>query len=133
VIGTSELRVRRNAAANDVKHYRAALAAFLRVFRLNESFVEDISLAVGEVLANAVEHASPEGESTDLELFARATGDESLTIDVYDPGNFVFRERREGRGFGLTIVRAIASDVTIDTGNGTRVSMVFSLGSRVFR
>lgn len=133
MIGKSELRVQCNATPADVKLFRAALTSFLAVFRLNRVFLEDVSLAVGEVLANAVEHASPESEWTDLELFARAEGTEAIVIDIYDRGNFVFRERRDGRGFGLTIVRAIAREVSIDTAEGTRVRMTFSPGNRVLR
>jgi len=128
MIGTSELRLHCVATAADVKVLRRALTAFLDVFGLEKSFLEDVNLAVGEVLANAVEHSNPSGTSADLEIFARAGDAHSLAIDVCDRGTFLVRERQTGRGFGLGIVRSIARDVTIETEGGTRVSMVFDGG-----
>jgi len=42
-----------------------------------------------------------------------------------DRGRFITRARQPNRGFGIRIVKAIAADVRIDTGDGTAVHMEF--------
>ena len=105
---------------------RRALSSFLEALGLRSETVEDVVLAVGEVLANAAEHAY--GESTGTISLKARVNDGAIEVEVADSGRFVTRDRTEGRGFGLTIVRAIAREVNIDTRSGTRVSMVFGSG-----
>jgi len=102
---------------------RHALEEFLNVFDLDQEFVEDVLLASGEVLANAVEHGAGENGGT-VELVARGRGG-MLAIDIRDGGRFIERARVSGRGFGLGIVRRIARAVEIDSEDGTRVHMLF--------
>ncbi len=122
--GYSELRLNCTADPALVRPLRHALRAFLRVFEVDAGRLDDILTAVGETLANAVEHAYA-SESRDVELVARVQAPDAITIDVYDRGCFVERGERPGRGFGLRIVRAIARDVTIETDGGTHVRMLF--------
>ena len=128
MIGLSELRIVHPADAATPRLVRHALRAFLDVFCLDEVFLDDVLLAVGEVLANSVEHASAGERRSTIEIFARAGENGTLAIEVADDGNFVERERLPDRGFGLRIVRAIARTVTIQTGRGTRVEMLFDAG-----
>ena len=86
--------------------------------------------AVGEALANVVEHAYAQAgaSTTEMELLAHTDDDWELWIDVVDHGHFLERPARPNRGFGLRIVRAIAREVSIDaTEGGTRVRMLFDL------
>ena len=124
MIGKSELRISCATDASRVRSLRHALEEFLRVFRLDDEFVEDVLLASGEVLANAVEHSAGAEGWSQVELVARGI-DGMLAVDISDSGRFIERERVSGRGFGLGIVRQIARSVTIDAREGTRVRMLF--------
>jgi len=107
------------------KALRHTLAAFLSGIDLDPSLREDVIIAVGEVIANAVEHAYAQGDPGMVELHARTDEKNTLLVDVFDRGAFIDREVREGRGLGLRIVRAIARAVSIKTKGGTRIRMVF--------
>ena len=124
--GHSELRINcraRPAAARPMRH---AVAAFLNATgQVDAESCDDILTAVGEALANAVEHAYEGVEENEVELFARLE-DDTLAVDVFDRGTFIERAPRPGRGFGMRIVEAIASDVHIDVDNGTHVRMIFN-------
>jgi anti-sigma regulatory factor (Ser/Thr protein kinase) len=92
--------------------------------------IDDVITAVGEALANAIEHAYPAGSSGDIEIVATLEGRDRVVVAVTDHGSFVEREERAGRGFGLRIVRQIARDVQIDTARGTTIRMTFDTHSR---
>ncbi len=125
--GACELRLNRAATPNAVRPLRHALRAFLEAMDLDGDLRDDILTAVGEALANAVEHAYDEREPGTVELFVRTDREavETLLVDVIDRGNFIDRDLRAGRGLGLRIVHAIARAVSIDTEGGTRVQMIF--------
>jgi anti-sigma regulatory factor (Ser/Thr protein kinase) len=125
MIGDSELRLHSRADPALVRPLRHALIAFLRVFDIDSGRLDDILTAVGETLANVVEHAYASDYASDLELVVRVRAPDTVEVDVYDRGRFVERGERPGRGFGLRIVRAIARDVTIETDGGTHVRMLF--------
>lgn len=125
--GRCELRLNHAARPGAVRPLRHALRGFLEALELDGELRDDVLTAVGEALANAVEHAYDEREPGTLELYVR-TDDETgpaLLVDVIDRGRFIDRELRAGRGLGLRIVRAIARTVSIDTEDGTRVRMIF--------
>jgi serine/threonine-protein kinase RsbW len=127
VTGRSELRINRDTGdPGTPKALRHALAVFLSALEIEPPLREDIVIAVGEAIANAVEHAYQTRESGTVELHASTEDDDTLLVDVFDRGAFIDRELREGRGLGLRIVRAIARAVSIDTDGGTRIRMVFS-------
>ncbi len=128
----SELRVYSHARPGTAGPMRHALKAFLAVLEIESEVVEDISMAVGEALANAVEHAYAEGPPGMVELYARVDDDEEqLRVEVRDEGRFIEREPRAGRGFGLRIVRTVARAVSVETNGGTRVHMTFHAARRV--
>lgn len=124
--GFSELRLNCVAHPASASPMRHAVAAFLAAAgRVDEDTCDGILTAVGEALANVVEHAYSGVTQNDVELVARLESD-SLAVDVFDHGTFAEHEPVSDRGFGLRIMRAIARSVTIDIGNGTHVRMVFS-------
>lgn len=128
--GRSELRLNCRARPEVARPMRHAVAAFLAAAGLvDEETRDDVLTAVGEALANAVEHAYANVEENAVELFARLDGD-LLAVDVFDRGTFIERAPREGRGFGLRIVEAIANDVRVNVGDGTHVQMTFSLRAK---
>ncbi|HEX3468675.1 MAG TPA: ATP-binding protein [Candidatus Elarobacter sp.] len=125
--GRAELRINRETGdPGTPKALRHALAAFLSALDIEPPLREDIIIAVGEAVANAVEHAYHTGSSGTVELHAATDAENTLMVDVFDRGAFIDRELREGRGLGLRIVRAIARAVSIDTDGGTRIRMVFN-------
>jgi anti-sigma regulatory factor (Ser/Thr protein kinase) len=124
VTAGAELRLARTADVHAPRPIRNALAAFLAALDLEQVVREDILVAVGEALANSVEHAYLDDPGT-VELHARAEDATTLMIDVLDRGHFHDRELTPGRGLGLRIVRAIARKVHVDTDGGTRISMIF--------
>ena len=132
MIERSELRVYSPAKPGTAGPMRHALRAFLAVLEIEAEVVEDISMAVGEALANAVEHAYTEGPPGLVELYARVEEDkDQLCVEVRDEGRFIEREPRAGRGFGLRIVRTVARAVSVETDGGTRVAMTFHASRRV--
>jgi anti-sigma regulatory factor (Ser/Thr protein kinase) len=127
VNGRCELRLNRAAKPDVVRPLRHALRGFLDAIELDGDLRDDVLTAVGEALANAVEHAYDERDPGKVELFVRTDDGaaETLLVDVVDRGRFIERDLRPGRGLGLRIVRAIACTVSIDTEGGTRVQMIF--------
>ncbi len=124
--GQSELRINRDTGdPGTPKAIRQALGAFLNALQIESPLREDIIIAVGEAIANAVEHAYETRDPGTVELHATTDAENTLLVDVYDRGAFIDHELREGRGLGLRIVRAIARAVSIDTEGGTRIRMVF--------
>jgi anti-sigma regulatory factor (Ser/Thr protein kinase) len=124
-LGNSQLRLNCVALPQSAKPIRHAIAAFLNVFELDPDFQDDVLTAIGEALANAIEHAYAGRDPADIEVNAEFAPAKLLSVDVYDKGTFIERERQPNRGFGMRIVQAIASDVRIETDGGTRVHMEF--------
>jgi anti-sigma regulatory factor (Ser/Thr protein kinase) len=125
----SELRLNRDSAASGVVVIRHALSAFLDAVSIDEETRDDILIAVGEAVANAVEHAY-EGKGVGaIQVHARVDDVRTLAVEVIDRGEFIARDRREGRGFGMRIVRSVARAVAIETDGGTRVHMLFDIAN----
>jgi serine/threonine-protein kinase RsbW len=125
----SELRLRCPAQSHYVASVRHALAAFLQALQVDRDFLEDVTTAAGEALANVVEHAYARRRNERacyVELRAKVLRGGKLSVDVSDDGAFVERTPLPGRGFGLRIIRAVAGKLTIDTTQqGTCVRMTF--------
>ncbi len=123
----SELHLWFPAQRERPKSIRHAVDKFLEVLDVERDARDDILTAIGEALINAVEHGYGGGARGSLvELFARFAEDDLLYVDVADTGRFIERPSREGRGFGLRVIEAIALRLSIEADNGTRVRMVFS-------
>jgi anti-sigma regulatory factor (Ser/Thr protein kinase) len=105
---------------------RRALRAFLTTLDIPPEWAVDVLTAAGEAIANAIEHGNASGKAGNITLDARFCAP-ALVIEVSDCGTFIQRDPQPGRGLGLGIIRNIASDVSIESGNGTRVSMTFLL------
>jgi anti-sigma regulatory factor (Ser/Thr protein kinase) len=129
--GHNELRLNCIARREVARPMRHAVAAFLAASGCcTEDVTDDILTAVGEALANAVEHAYHGRPESEVELFAQIGDDHTLAVDVFDKGTFIERaEPRPGRGFGMRIVESIAQQVTVDhsSGEGTHVRMIFAV------
>jgi anti-sigma regulatory factor (Ser/Thr protein kinase) len=84
--------------------------------------VDEVVLAVGEALSNAVEHSGPANFApVDVEI---ELADDELTIEIADHGRWRNRPPRPDGGRGLGIMRAVMDDVAIDARpTGTRVHL----------
>jgi anti-anti-sigma factor len=111
---------------------RRAVTAWSTAAGLASATTEDLQLALGEALANAVEHAySGDGAGACEYRVARAA-DGSISVDVLDTGTWRPPPIDRGfRGRGLELIAALATDVQIlhgpdgSVGAGTRVRFRF--------
>lgn len=91
------------------------------------SMRDDLLLAAGEAVGNAVEHAyATDGAGTgSVELVAwTADGDSVLRLEVSDQGRWRGPGGDPDRGRGLTIMRALLDSVhVVQTPDGTSISM----------
>jgi anti-sigma regulatory factor (Ser/Thr protein kinase) len=111
---------------------RRRLRAWLGPLVTDQEQAAKVVLAVGEALANAIEHGSGCDPDRMVGLEAFADG-EAVTVTVSDFGDWVTdsaARRSAGRGYGLTIIRGLADDVQIVPGAlGTRVTITCRTGS----
>ena len=86
-------------------------------------------IAGGEALANVVQHAYPEGTRGKMVLSIYCcTEHKIIALQVRDRGKGKMTEGSEQpsrRGFGFLIMRALAEAVSLETVDGTTVTMVF--------
>ena len=122
----SELRVRHKAQPRSASLLRHALDAFLVANEIDSDTRIDIITAVGEAIANSIEHAYAPNKVGDVELRARISDIEPrIAVDIIDGGRFVPRAPRPLGGFGLRIIKTAARTMRIDTGAGTAVRLEF--------
>jgi anti-sigma regulatory factor (Ser/Thr protein kinase)/putative methionine-R-sulfoxide reductase with GAF domain len=117
----AQLRLQLRADPNTLADVRQILRRWLRDRGAEGDDVNEITLAVGEACANAIEHAYSPGPAW-FELDATESGGE-VTIAVRDEGRW--REARgENRGRGLRIIDAAMTDVELTpTSAGTEIVM----------
>lgn len=122
----SELRVRKKAQPRSAGLLRHALDAFLAAHEIEPDTRIDIITAVGEALANSIEHAYEPNMVGDVEIRARITDVEPrISVDIIDGGHFVSRVPQPHRGFGLRIIKTAARTMRIDTTAGTAIRLEF--------
>jgi anti-sigma regulatory factor (Ser/Thr protein kinase)/putative methionine-R-sulfoxide reductase with GAF domain len=117
----AELRLDLPADPVVLSRVRRLLRRWLHERGADEVAITEITLAVNEACANAVEHAySPRAAS--FELLASVSGDEAV-ITVRDAGRWR-PPRGADRGRGLTIIETAMDGVDVDaTTNGTAIVM----------
>jgi anti-sigma regulatory factor (Ser/Thr protein kinase) len=119
-----------DAAFDSVPPARRRVSEFCRDCGLYGEPLFDLVLAVGEALANAVEHGSPRG-GRDMVMVRVGIADHSFAVEVRDSGNG-FAEcgaplsgSLETGGRGIPFMRSLVDEVTIDcSGRGTSVLLV---------
>ncbi|GAC1518958.1 MAG: hypothetical protein NVS2B3_15180 [Vulcanimicrobiaceae bacterium] len=92
---------------------RRTFAHYLQQRGVRDDDVQAILLAVGEAAANAVEHAYV-GEPGLVRVLA-SHRDDTLVVDVLDGGSWKPIERRDERGRGIKIMRALMDRIEIRT------------------
>jgi PAS domain S-box-containing protein len=102
---------------------RRAIAEWATRAGASAETCEDVVLAVNEAVANAMEHAYGPGDAR-VEVAARRSGLGALAVQVRDFGHWRAGRPDDGGGRGLTLIRNLMDDVTVDTTpNGTVVHM----------
>jgi GAF domain-containing protein/anti-sigma regulatory factor (Ser/Thr protein kinase) len=124
----AELRLRLLAEPKTLAQVRRILRRWLRDRGANARDVAEMTIAVSEACANAIEHAYSPAPAT-FELHASAQNGE-VTVTVRDSGQWRV-PRGENRGRGLSIITSAMDDVQVErTESGTEVVMRRRLGQR---
>lgn len=114
------------ADPTELARMRRAVRSWAGPAGLREEVAEDLQLALGEAATNAVEHAygavPPPDATVSITLTVQPDG--GVLVDVSDHGSWREIPADPGhRGRGLSLIRALASDVVLDAGpQGTTVS-----------
>lgn len=112
-----------------LERVRNFIEKMARECRLSESQIFDVKVAVGEACANAIEHGSPEGVKSHIEVEVICDSN-GMIIEVKDEGVFK-RQAMEydadglhhrGRGMAFMLALMDEVDVKIDH-SGTTVRM----------
>lgn len=114
----------RHAVAEAAAPMRHAIGTFLEALDLPDTLRIDVVTAVGEAIANVVEHAYMPLDGGHIAISAELT-EETLTVHVVDRGTFAPPRSRPDRGFGLRIIRAVTHACDVDTRAGTAITMRF--------
>jgi PAS domain S-box-containing protein len=105
---------------------RRAVAAWALATGLPQEAVDDLQLALGEALANSVEHAYVGPAAGECEYEVTRDRDGDLRVRVHDGGRW--RPPPEDRGFrgrGLELITALAEDVELEHGPGPGTTISF--------
>lgn len=106
---------------------RSAMRRWLAGTPASDREAEDLLVASGEAVANAVEHAyGPDGGTIDLR--SELLGDR-VVITVRDRGQWR-SPRGQDRGRGEMLMRALCDDVVVTKVDGTTVRLEMALGTR---
>jgi serine/threonine-protein kinase RsbW len=127
--GPKSLRLRLAASSlpERLSDVRARVALWARGFGLSADAVDDIVLATHEALANAADHAYPDGRG-DVELDAACVEGE-IRVVVRDHGRWRAPPGDPGwRGRGLLLIRGLAERVDVHRADvGTSIAMRWRL------
>ena len=113
------------AESEQLASVRATLRAWLRSCDVGARITQDVLVATGEAIANAIEHGHRDRPGEQVRLRAVSTANQ-LRLTVTDSGRW--RATPPGdrglRGHGIGLMRALMQDVTIEPGpSGTTVDM----------
>jgi anti-sigma regulatory factor (Ser/Thr protein kinase) len=117
----ADLSLRLPARPSSLAGMRRVVRRWLRDLHASAEDVSEITLAVSEACANAIEHAySPAPAEFGLEAVC---DDGVVTIRIHDRGRWR-QARGANRGRGLTIIETVMDDLAIETtADGTSIVM----------
>ena len=105
---------------------RHALEGYATQLGLDEDRRFSLLYAVGEAVANAIEHAYSDGEGT-IHVNANYVGN-ALRVEVEDFGRWRASQKHEERGRGIPLMRALMDGVEIQTDqSSTKIRMRMAL------
>ena len=102
----------------------AELASIRRQMRswlspsLSPADMDEVLLAAGEALANAIEHGAPP-----ITLSLEWTGELLLQLRVRDSGAWRLSSETASRGLGIPIMTALMDSFTVETTDGTAIQL----------
>jgi PAS domain S-box-containing protein len=111
--------------ASDLAPGRAALRGWLTKAGVEPDQIQDVLIAAGEAVANAIEHGHRDRIDGTISLQATAVGD-GLQVTVTDTGAWRTPGDTAGshRGRGISLMRHLMEDLNIhSSGSGTTVHM----------
>ncbi len=127
---SDSFRRRFNANATNARLVRHDFQDWVAHYELGTEAQGDLTLAMGEALANSVEHAYAGGATGVVEVEAVLT-DGLVHLAVRDHGLWRAPHDDPDRGRGLMLMRRLVDDVRVDTdGRGTVVTLEYRLRSR---
>jgi anti-sigma regulatory factor (Ser/Thr protein kinase) len=121
VLDPAALRLRLEASPDSAPVLRYTLRRWLGQSQIDPAEIFDLTVAVTEAFANAIEHAYGAADAS-IEVEARVDGD-VVRVMVRDWGQW--REQRgQHRGRGLSLMRGLMDEVDVTSGaDGTTVRM----------
>ena len=114
-----------SAESEQLASVRATLRGWLRSCDVNARIAQDVLVATGEAIANAIEHGHRDRPGQQVRLRAVSTANQ-LRLTVTDSGRWQATPPgdRGLRGHGIGLMRALMQHVTIEPGpSGTTVDM----------
>lgn len=112
-----------------VGELRRAVAAYATQHGLSTRRVDDVAVAVSELVSNAVLHAYRDRESPGVVTVKVATEDGTLVVRVADEGlGLAPRDDSPGAGLGLRIAGMVADELEVEDlePRGTAVNLTFA-------
>jgi serine/threonine-protein kinase RsbW len=118
-----------SARLDELRPLRSRIRTWLEQSFVEPTVADDLSIAINEAVANAIEHGSTD-ESATVSVVCRCCGD-GVEIEVTDPGSRRLGVADPDRGRGFTIMHALVDDVSFTPSLvGTTVRMRRSLHRR---
>jgi anti-sigma regulatory factor (Ser/Thr protein kinase) len=114
---------------NKLVKVRAFIEQLAHECGFSESDTFDLKVAVGEAAANAIEHGSPKGRTSHIQVVCAFTNN-CLEVEVKDEGVFkprfpAFDSQLNYRGRGIPFMLALMDEVEIkESDQGTTVRLV---------
>jgi PAS domain S-box-containing protein len=118
------------AESEQLASVRSRLRSWLQACDVGVSMAQDVLVAAGEAIANAIEHGHRSSPGELVRLRAVSTADQ-VRLTVSDRGRWRATPPgdRSLRGHGLALMRALMQQVTIEPGpTGTTVDMYIRIG-----
>ncbi|WP_141278675.1 SpoIIE family protein phosphatase [Pseudonocardia hydrocarbonoxydans] len=109
------LHLRVPAVPGQLRPVRGAVRGWAAGHALPADVTDDLLLALGESVANAVEHAYPAGRPGEVECALERAADGTVAVTVRDSGTWRPVPSDNGhRGHGLTMIRAVTDAVEVE-------------------
>ena len=124
-----EKELRLNSDTRNLSLIRDEVEAMAASCGFDDNELYQLKVAVSEAAANAIEHGSPQGEQSTINVSIECDT-EKISIEVSDQGVFKARlpvtdGRPSHRGRGIFLMTALMDEVSITEGlTGTKVRLV---------